>query len=203
MSSKCKMSQLRPFMTENDEEEFSVLLRLNFPEIKFICNSVWKTPEPPIRHLINQCEIWNGRRPNVILLNESILSLDNYKHKYIREHLGGGGYYQGAAIGKGMIQFFPSEYDYYAEGCLSDGSLSSSYIPGEEPETGNYIKLVWKLFKSRAIRVYQINRETGEVSSKPDSGLYAWPDAASKFDGKNNHYLAASALDFFIPATSL
>lgn len=203
MSSKCKMSQIRSFMTEKDEEDFSVLLRAHIPEIKFICDFVWKSPEPPIRYLINQCEIWNGRRPNVILLNESILSLDKYKREYIREHLGGGGYYQGATIGEGMIQFEPSEYDYYAKGCLSCGGLVSSYRSEETPETGKYIKLVWKLFKSRAIRVYQINRETGEVSSKSDSGLYAWPDAASKFDGKDNHYLAASALDFFIPATSL
>ncbi|ECF5807422.1 hypothetical protein ACT7V1_001916 [Salmonella enterica subsp. enterica] len=201
MSSKCKMSQLRPFMTEKDEEEFSVLLRAHIPEIKFICDFVWGSPEPPIRYLINQCEISNGRRPSVILLNESIYTLTEYKQN-VREHLGGG-YYKGGSIGHGIIQFEPSEYDYYAKGCLSCGGLVSSYRPEETPETGEYIKLVWKLFKSRAIRVYQINRETGEVSSKPDSGLYAWPDAASKFDGKNNHYLAASALDFFIPATSL
>ncbi|EDR2891648.1 hypothetical protein YN18_004617 [Salmonella enterica subsp. enterica] len=201
MSSKCKMSQLRPFMTEKDEEEFSVLLRAHIPEIKFICDFVWESPEPPIRYLINQCEISNGRRPSVILLNESIYTLTEYKQN-VREHLGGG-YYKGGSIGHGIIQFEPSEYDYYAKGCLSCGGLVSSYRPEETPETGEYIKLVWKLFKSRAIRVYQINRETGEVSSKPDSGLYAWPDAASKFDGKNNHYLAASALDFFIPATSL
>ncbi|EJH7016002.1 hypothetical protein NFT50_004638 [Salmonella enterica] len=202
MNSKCKMSQLRPFMTEKDEEEFSVLLRTYIPEIKFISSYIWKVPEPPIYNLINQCKLPNGRRSNVVLLNESICSLIEYKKKYVIQHPSGGGY-TGGQVGKGMIQFCPSRHNYYAEGCLSDGGLASSYRPEETPETEKYIKLVWKLFKSRAIRVYQINRETGDVGSKPDSGLYVWPDAANKFDGKNNHYLAASALDFFIPATSL
>ncbi|ENE6635800.1 hypothetical protein ABNR98_001062 [Salmonella enterica] len=201
MSSKCKMSQLRPFMTENDEEEFSLLLRLHVPDIKFIASYLWSTSEPPVYNLINECEMPNGIRSNVVLLDESICSLNEYK-KYVIQNPGSEKY-TGGKVGKGMILFEPSEYDYYAKGCLSCGGLVSSYRPEETPETEKYIKLVWKLFKSRAIRVYQINREMGEVSSKPDSGLYAWPDAASKFDGTDNHYLAASALDFFIPATSL
>ncbi|EDQ7230810.1 hypothetical protein XL92_004322 [Salmonella enterica subsp. enterica] len=201
MNSKDKMSALRFFMTQKDEEDFSILLRLHISKIKFISKYVWETPVPSTHNLINLCKMPNGRRPSIVLLNENILPMSGYE-KYIRKHLSGVGYV-GPSTGEGMIQFVPSEYNYYAENCLGFGMLSSSYNTEKEPETGKYIKLVWKLFKSRAIRVYQINRETGEVSNKTDSGLYAWPDAASKFDGKNNHYLAASALDFFIPATSL
>lgn len=188
-------------MTQKDEEDFSILLRLHISEIKFISKYVWETPVPPIHDLINQCQLPNGRRPSIVLLNEAILPMSGYE-KYIRKHLSGVGYV-GPSTGDGMIQFVPSEYSYYVDNCLGFGILSSSYNPEKEPETGKYINRVWKLFKSKAIRVYQINRNTGEVSSKPDSGLYAWPDAASKFNCKDNHFLTASALDFFIPETCI
>ncbi|EFQ6648459.1 hypothetical protein HZW80_000652 [Salmonella enterica] len=84
MSSKCKMSQLRPFMTENDEEEFSLLLRLHVPDIKFIASYLWSTSEPPVYNLINECEMPNGIRSNVVLLDESICSLNEYKNILFR-----------------------------------------------------------------------------------------------------------------------
>jgi len=187
-------------MTEKDEDDFSISLRLHMPKIRFIDIFSWSDSNPLVYDSLRLCRGWVGS--HAAILNEEILSLEEYKKKCVSKHPSGIGY-SPADIGNGLIQYLPSRVGDYVDGCLGDGRLACSFYPENEPETGLFVKKVWRIFKEKAEKVYLINRETGAADEKPDAGLYAWPDAARKYNGKGNCYLTSGALAYFIPASAI
>jgi hypothetical protein len=184
-----KKVQLITFMTSIDEANFSASLMQRFRSLTFIDSTSWPTPPPPPqRNSIHECA-----SSIVVLLNQDILSFEEYCSKYVAKHPSGVGYH-GAGIGRGLIQFLRSQE---VSGHLKDGRLAATYDPADAPMSA-YVKGVWTVFKERSRKVYLINRETGEVAAKAETKFFAWPDAAEKYNGRDGHYLMHSAFHYFV-----
>ncbi|BDR57691.1 hypothetical protein [Xylocopilactobacillus apicola] len=191
-----KVLSLEVFLTKTDENTFSRLLKEQFPQIKFIENFVWHTPNPPVYDSMAEC--WNNKFSDIIIIDTHILSIEEYKNTCIIPHLSGQGYL-GSQVGDGVIQFLRSRVGEYGDNnCLGNGSLGASYNLEYEPETDKLVKAVWKLVRKNALKVYFVDTATGKVSEKPESRFYAFPDAAAKFNGTNGRYLQCGALTQFI-----
>ncbi|WP_047683250.1 MULTISPECIES: hypothetical protein [Xenorhabdus] len=183
------------FMTSTDEEQFSIALKNKIDSIKFIEQYVWDDNTLPISDILKFGETID--KSNFSIINTKILSVEMYKNQYITPHPSGMGYI-GGWVGKGLIQFLRSKTANYATNCLRNGTLSASYDPIQDPETDLFVKTVWKIFKKGAQKVYLIDRETGKVANKSETKFFAWPDAAEKYNGKNENYLTNNAFSYFI-----
>ncbi|MCF5692456.1 MULTISPECIES: hypothetical protein [Pseudomonas] len=189
-----KTMTIETFMTENDEYNFSILLRSEIPRITFIDDFVWSTPNPPFHETLAQCKGWAGS--NAAILDEMILSSSDYKKTMVTPHQSGSGFI-GGTIGKGLIQFHRSYEADYAKTCLRNGRIAASYDPENDPETDIFVKTVWRLFKKHALKVHLVNMDSGEIHEKPEKRFFSWPDAAEKYDGKNGNYLTNTAMAYF------
>ncbi|MBN3794298.1 hypothetical protein G3N99_04740 [Burkholderia sp. Ac-20392] len=194
-----KMPTLQTFMTAADETVFSELLKAHIPSVKFIDSFLWSSPVPPVHD--NMAECHGHPFSNVVIIDESICTVERYAREYVAPHPGGGSY-MGGNVGPGMIQFLRSRDADYAPGSLRDGRLAASYDPSAEPKMDAFVKVVWKIFKKFALKTYLVNRETGVVSEKPETRFFSGPDAAAKFNGSNESYLTNNALVYFVAQSS-
>lgn len=191
-----KVLSLEVFLTPKDEDTFSSLLKEQFPQVKFIENFVWDTPNPPVYDSMAEC--CNKDYSYIVIIDTSITSIEEYKKNNIIPHPSGRGY-MGAQMCNGGIQFLHSRVGKYGDNnCLGNGTLGASYNLEYEPETDKLVKAVWKLVRKNALKVYFVDKTTGKVSEKPESRFYAFPDAAAKFNGTNGRYLQCGALTQFI-----
>lgn len=190
-----KVLSIETFLTSIDEHTFSMLLKEHVPKVKFIESFVWNTPNPPVYDSMAEC--CNNKFSDVVIIDTSIVSIEEYKNTRIIPHPSGQGY-MGSNVGNGVIQFLRSRLGRYVENCLGNGRLAASYNSEYQPKTDQFVKTVWKLVRKNALKVYLIDRETGKVSEKPESRFFAFPDAAAKFNGTNGQYLTCGALTFFV-----
>ena len=194
-----KMPTLQTFMTPVDEAAFSDLLKAQIPQVKFIDSYIWSSPVPPAYDSMTEC---NGQPfSDIVILDESICSVERYAREFVGARPGGIGYF-GGNVGPGMIQFLRSHEADYAPGCLRDGRLAASYNPDAEPDMDAFVKTVWKVFKKFAHKTFVVNRETGVVNEKPEARFFAGPDAAAKFDGMDGHYLTNNAFFYLVAQPS-
>ncbi len=182
-------------MTKKDEQEFSLKLRESFPDIYFIDFHPWDSPFPPMKNSIALC--YDKLNSIVVISDESIVSQAEYIENDVKPFPTGSGY-MGNPIGRGLIQYQHSKEAGYAKGCIMNGRLTASYFPENDPETDVFVKTVWKIFKKGAQKVYLIDRETGELSAKPETRFFAWPDAAKTYDGTDGRYLTNHAFAYFV-----
>ncbi|MGY2232388.1 hypothetical protein HX780_09285 [Pseudomonas tolaasii] len=190
-----KTIAIETFMTEYDENKFSILLKSEIPKIIFIDDFVWSTSSPPFHDTLSQCKGWAGS--NAAILNEMILPSSDYKRTMVIPHPSGSGFI-GGTIGKGLIQFHRSYEADYARTCLRNGRLAASYDPKADPETNIFVNTVWRLFKKHALKVHLVNMDNGQVHEQPEKRFFSWPDAAEKYDGKHGNYLTNTAMTYFI-----
>ncbi|EPQ5230265.1 hypothetical protein LN149_003407 [Providencia stuartii] len=195
MSPKNKMLTIEIFMTKKDEQEFSLKLRESFPDIYFIDFHPWDSPFPPMKNSIALC--YDKLNSIVVISDESIVSQAEYIENDVKPFPTGSGY-MGNPIGRGLIQYQHSKEAGYAKGCIMNGRLTASYFPENDPETDVFVKTVWKIFKKGAQKVYLIDRKTGELSAKPETRFFAWPDAAKTYDGTDGRYLTNHAFAYFV-----
>ena len=193
MTGKIKLPALEIFMTAVDAVEFSKVLKDQIESVKFITQYIWPDLNIPISDVLDM-EI--AKNINFSIINTDILSIEDYKKKYVIHYPGSN--YDGAMVGEGLVRFSCSTMAGYAHGSLMNGRLTASYDLLEEPETDKFVKAVWKIFKKGAKKVYLINRETGQIADKPETRFFAWPDAAKKFNGENGHYLTNHAFAYFV-----
>ncbi|MBN3824837.1 hypothetical protein G3O00_14585 [Burkholderia sp. Ac-20384] len=194
-----KMPTLQTFMTPADEAVFSDLLKAHIPRVKFIDSYIWSAPIPPAYDSMTEC--CGQPFSNIVIIDESICSVERYTHEFVGAHPGGSGYI-GGNVGPGMIQFLRSHEAKYAPGCLRDGRLAASYDSDSEPDMDAFVKSVWKIFKKFALKTYLVNRETEVVSEKPETRFFSGPDAAAKYNGSNGKYLTNNALVYFVAQSS-
>ncbi|EAS1882910.1 hypothetical protein HM25_002489 [Salmonella enterica subsp. enterica serovar Carno] len=189
-----KMPVIEVFMTLADEELFSQKLSTNIPCVNFINSGTWEKRTPDIGVSLDKCL---NCSPQHSIWNSDILPLKEYEEKFIFPDANAGGYF-GATIGRGLIQYIRPQKAGYDSYSLLNGRLAASYDQKQDPETDLYVKTVWKLFKNNAKKVYAIDRKTGEISSRPETRFFAWPDAAKKYRGKEGRYLTNNAMAYFI-----
>ena len=178
MIGKIKLPALEIFMTAVDVVEFSKILKDQIESVKFIKQFPWPDLNIPIFDVLDM-EI--AKNINFSIINTDILSIEDYKKKYVIHYPGSN--YDGAMVGEGLVRFSCSCIAGYAPGSLMNGRLTASYDVVKQPETDKFVKAVWKIFKKGAKKVYLINRETGQIADKPETRFFAWPDAAKKFNG--------------------
>ncbi len=193
------MPTLQTFMTPADEAVFSDLLKAHIPRVKFIDSYIWSSPIPPAYDSMTAC--CGQPFSNIVIIDESICSVDRYTHEFVGAHPGGSGYI-GGKVGPGMIQFLRSHEAQYAPGCLRDGRVAASYDSDTEPDTDAFVKTVWKVLKKFSHKTFLVNRETGVINEKPEARFFAGPDAAAKFDGTDGHYLTNNAFVYFLARPS-
>ena len=193
MTGKIKLPALEIFMTAVDAVEFSKVLKDQIESVKFITQYIWPDLNIPISDVLDM-EI--AKNINFSIINTDILSIEDYKKKYVIHYPGSN--YDGAMVGEGLVRFSCSELPGYDTESLRNGRLTASYDLVNEPETDKFVKAVWKIFKKGAKKVYLINRETGQIADKPETRFFAWPDAAKKFNGENGHYLTNHAFAYFV-----
>ncbi|MBI0037826.1 hypothetical protein H3T61_06265 [Gilliamella sp. B14384H2] len=193
MTGKIKLPALEIFMTAVDAVEFSKFLKDQIESVKFITQYRWPDLNIPISDVL---DIEIAKNIDFSIINTDILSIEDYKKKYVIHYPGAN--YDGAMVGEGLVRFSCSTMAGYAPGSLMNGRLTASYDVVKQPETDKFVKAVWKIFKKGAKKVYLINRETGQIADKPETRFFAWPDAAKKFNGENGHYLTNHAFAYFV-----
>ena len=193
MTGKIKLPALEIFMTAVDAVEFSKVLKDQIESVKFITQYRWPDLNIPISDVL---DIEIAKNIDFSIINTDILSIEDYKKKYVIHYPGAN--YDGAMVGEGLVRFSCSTMAGYAPGSLMNGRLTASYDVVKQPETDKFVKEVWKIFKKGAKKVYLINRETGQIADKPETRFFAWPDAAKKFNGENGHYLTNHAFAYFV-----
>jgi hypothetical protein len=192
MSSTLKMPTIEIFMTTEDEREFSRQLLQYLPEMVFIDLDFWTSPKPVVHSSIADCSSQFG---HVSLLNKKITSLEYYcAHHIIKS---AHGHYEGHSLGCGLIQYLRSRETDFTPLGLRNGRLSASYHIDKDSDMDTYVKMVFKILKKGAQKLYLIDPETGKVSEKPESRFIAWPDAIKKYDIVNDKYLCANTLVYF------
>lgn len=200
-----KMSVIETFMTLTDEDNFSRLLRKELPEVGFIDIFNWSAADPVFRDSLANCNGFSKslelpiskQASYAAILHTGIVSIEEYKEVLVSPHPTGIGY-EGVIIGSGLIQFIGAAEADFAENCLQNGRLAASYDSDFDKKTAEFVKVVWKVFKKNAVRLYWVNQETGELNEKPESRFFAWPDAAEKYDGSHGNYLANHAFAYFV-----
>ena len=193
MTGKIKLPALEIFMTAVDAVEFSKVLKDQIESVKFITQYRWPDLNIPISDVL---DIEIAKNIDFSIINTDILSIEDYKKKYVIHYPGAN--YDGAMVGEGLVRFSCSTMAGYAPGSLMNGRLTASYDVVKQPETDKFVKAVWKIFKKGAKKVYLINRETGQIADKPETRFFAWPNAAKKFNGENGHYLTNHAFAYFV-----
>lgn len=183
------------FMTPLDERNFLSEIHESIRDVLFIEQYVWNKPKAPIIGPINTLE--TDASSDFCMLNTGIQSIHEYHKNHVREHLSGSGY-TGDCVGEGLIQFLRSRNADYAARCLRNGTLSASYDPSVDPDTEAFTKSVWKILKRGSKRVYSIDLTTKEVSSKPETRFFAWPDAAERYNGDDEKYLTNTFHAYFV-----
>lgn len=185
------MAQLLLFMTPADEREYSAQLRTRFPQLAFIDGALWQALPPPVTH-----DIADGSSMIVLLLNQAIVSFEEYTGRFTKPHPSGSGY-MGGQVGPGLVQFWKSTNPKAAPTHLQNGRVAASY-DSSESETDAFVKAVWSITRKGARQVFAIDRATGAISDRPDPKFLAWPDAAERYNGEGERYLAHTVAHFFV-----
>ncbi len=194
-----KMPTLQIFMTIADESAFSDLLKVHIPSVRFVDSFLWSSPIPPVYDSMAEC--CGHSFSNVVIIDETICTVERYTREFVGPHPGGGSYL-GGNVGPGMIQFHRSRKADYAPESLRNGRMAASYDPSADQAMDAFVKTVWKVFKEFAYKTYLVDRETGAVSEKAETRFFAGPDAAVRFSGSNGNYLTNNALVYFVAHSS-
>ncbi|WP_144290423.1 hypothetical protein [Chitinilyticum litopenaei] len=190
-----KLSTLYLFMTREDEDNFSKNLIEAIPDIIFIDNHPWKTPEPAIRQSLADC--YEKLNSGAVILNNKITTLADYKDNYIGS-VRNGTEFHGSPVGEGLIQFEHSKNANYLPDGLRDGGLAASYDSDSDPETDQFVKAVWKIAKKHAFKLYALDPKTGLIlHDKPSTKFFAWPDAVAKYDQVDGLFLTNNTMAYF------
>lgn len=189
------MPTIHTFMTKEDERVFTQLVVERFPDVIIIDHFIWPTPAPEIKNSIDDCS-----SSSVVILKPDIVTIASYsKRVRLREESNG---YEGARIGPGLIQFLRSKHADYDPQSLQNGRLSATYDPKRDQAMDIFVKSVYKIFKKYQVKLYCINRDTGEIGDKANASFFSWSDAARSYDGKDGCYLTCHKLLYFVPAPS-
>lgn len=183
-----KLPIMQIFMTKKDEFDFSLMIKEKLPHVVFV-DCVFKEKEFDYRNGLDECTsvkraIWD----------QSILSIPQHQ-AYISER---GQMYHAPGVGPGLIQYVPTKGVNYDVKIAGSGSITSSYDSELEPAMDVFVKTVWKIFKSKAKKLYYMNRLTGEVSERPETRFFAWPDAVKTYNGDDGFYLLANRDGYFV-----
>lgn len=183
-----KKVQILTFMTRQDELAFSEVLIGRFKKLRFIDGVIWPILPPQSPDSIAACGF-----DTAIVLNEDILSFSEYSEKYTRRHPSGVNY-MGAQVGSGMIQFLRSKE---IEGRLSNGRLAATYDSADSTMS-DYVMGVWSAFRNRSVKIYQVDQQSGSISTRAEGKFFAWPNAAATYDGREEHFLTSSPFHYYI-----
>lgn len=180
-------------MTAVDEDEFAGALLRARPSIRFI--NMQEQPgndRPRYRDRIDECE-----GAHVTIVDASIISEDDFLHRYVKRHPSGQGWIY-ALVGSGLVSLLRSRAAGFLQDSMLNGELRAS-IPAGDEKTGEFVAIVLREAKARAEKVVSIDAATGQRGTRADRKFIAWPDAARKFDGLNGAYLANGAQALFVP----
>lgn len=180
-------------MTAVDEDEFAGALLKARPSIRFI--NMQEQPDndrPRYRDRIDACE-----GAHVTVVDASIISEDDFHHRYVKRHPSGKGWIY-ALVGSGLVSLLRSRAAGFLQNSILNGELRAS-IPAGDENTGEFVAIVLREAKARGEKVVSIDAATGQRGTRADRKFIAWPDAARKFDGLNGAYLANGAQALFVP----
>ncbi|MGE7944340.1 hypothetical protein ACQKNB_19880 [Lysinibacillus xylanilyticus] len=173
------VKKLGVFMTDTDKKIFSELLFEKFQNIYLIDNKSSKNKNIKLLSFLSEANV------SATILNSSIFSLDDYK-KLVE--LQNSPPYSFPMVGKGMIQYVPSNIAQYDPKCLKDGYLSASYN-SDDKETEHYIKQVFKTVGQNGKKVFLTSKYREIVADVAEKNIVAWPNAAIEYNGNNGRYL--------------
>lgn len=170
------VKKLGVFMTDTDKKFFSELLFEKFQNIYLIDNKSSKNKNIKLLSFLSEANV------SATILNSSIFSLDDYKKLVELQNS------PPSMVGKGMIQFVPSNIAQYDPKCLKDGYLSASYY-SDDKETEHFIKEVFKMVGKNGKKVFLTSKYREIVADVAEKNIVAWPNAYIEYNGNNGHYL--------------
>lgn len=186
-----KIIQLSSFMTDLDEANFGRVLASSFPSLAFVDYSQEAdTRDPKPRSTINQCK---GLYFGVVDL--SILSWADYCSMISLQPDDGQWIYP--MVGRGMVNIVHSRLANYEENSLLNGSIRASYSK-DDPDTDNFAKNLISIFKKGALRVQRVSKESGLEVGRLEPKMFAWPNAAERFNGAEGRFLTNHVSAYYI-----
>lgn len=125
--------------------------------------------------------ILNAHMSEVILLNNSIQTLEEYSERFDQIE----GYYNYASTGKGIIQLLKSDV---VNGDLKHGRFAANFN-NEDVKTKKWVNDVFKWVKGNGKKVYRTTANMRVIADKPEKDFYSLSNAAIEFNGYNGHFL--------------
>jgi hypothetical protein len=178
-------TSIEVLFTAQDERAFSALLKRDFPEVTFIDDDVWPTPEPPMVSSIEQC-----RTHYCFIWNRAI-----YASQRSDQPCPHGGFY-GPVVA--TIQFLRSRPN---ENTLRAGRMAAG-MHDEYPkakEMVEFIKRVWKIAKKFAsVRVDHVAPDDNSIITPRPPGFLVGPDAAAWCLADEHRYFKCWANTWFL-----
>jgi hypothetical protein len=176
-------------MTKVDEADFSAQIKAAHPRVVFIDTASFATSAIPVLSTgIHDCKGFS-----TIILNEDILSFDEYCKKWVTPHPSGVGFY-GLHIGPGLLQVTRSRIAGYDKNGLESANIAAGFDTENEHMT-SFVKSVMNILRKKSMRVYDIIPETNETFDKPVAFFRSYPDAAKVYNGTDGHYLRPDAIN--------
>lgn len=193
MSQRSTLHQLVLFLTAADEDRLAEELLSRAPELRFVDTADQEsTPRPQFRTTLREC---TGR--HVTIVDTRIVSEDRFHDDYVVPNPSGR-YWVYAMVGSGLanlLRCVPTD------GGLLNGELRAS-VPTGDLETAAVVDEIFGAARAGGTRVVPVDVETGQVGSRSDRKILAWPDAAGRFDGGPSGVLVNSATARFVARRS-
>lgn len=189
MTRPSTLHQLVLFLTAADEDELAETLLSHVPELRFVDSADQdSTSRPPFRTSFRECA---GR--HVTVVDTRLVSQDRFYDQYVVPHPAGRHWIY-AMVGTGLVNLLRSVP---TDGGLLNGELRAS-VPRDDEATSAVVAEILRVARSGGARVVPIDAETGQVGSRVDRKIIAWPDAARRFDGGASGVLVNSETARFV-----
>lgn len=176
MSTPSKLHRLCVFMTPADEEQLSEAVRTTLPAVRFVdATQQPETPTPTFRSSLNECA-----GPHVTLVDTSIISENAFHRDYVVPHPSGRGWAY-AIVGAGLASLVRSRSE---DDGVRNGEVRAS-VPAGDGRTADYVRELMSVVRAEGMSVFAVDPRTKSIARRAERNFVAWPDAASRFGGKD------------------
>jgi hypothetical protein len=188
-------------MDNSDEKVFLESILKIHPDVIFIVEFSWKSPNPPVVKSINEIVNTNNKYNQIVILSTNIISFESYLNKHIYK-IDKSSLYRGISHGCGIIKFDASFLADYEPGGLRNGELTGANAPDFGVEAQQFVESIFSIFKNGSRKIYVFDPKTGIVDQNREENMFfAWPSAIKNYDQVDGKYLTHNEWCYFTSKT--
>ncbi|MFF1541983.1 hypothetical protein ACFVWL_18060 [Microbacterium sp. NPDC058269] len=114
------------------------------------------------------------------LVDTSIISENAFHRDYVVPHPSGRGWAY-AIVGAGLASLVRSRSE---DDGVRNGEVRAS-VPAGDGRTADYVRELMSVVRAEGMSVFAVDPRTKSIARRAERNFVAWPDAASRFGGKD------------------